>query len=157
MNVMATKRSFFLTHNLTCGATISMSRAVFTSFFPHLSLILYQILTRMSSFFLYFPSFLEFFYIIDRSFSVFFYCTFYVRNCAKRIFWKYPPQVWSESNLVHLLYSWLNLFSVFGYLIQCLIFFKFFLVAGARVELATSGLWAPTSYRTVPARVNIIF
>ena len=34
----AAERSFFLTHNLTCGATISMSRAVFTSIFPHLSL-----------------------------------------------------------------------------------------------------------------------
>ena len=39
---MAAERSFFLSLDSHRGAIISMSRAVFTSFFPHSLLLLYQ-------------------------------------------------------------------------------------------------------------------
>ena len=45
---MAAERSFFLSHDSHRRANISMSRAVFTSFFPHSLLLLSQILAILS-------------------------------------------------------------------------------------------------------------
>jgi hypothetical protein len=49
MNVMAAGRSFFLSLDSHRGVNISMSQAVFTSFFPHLQVPLYSNLTKKSS------------------------------------------------------------------------------------------------------------
>ena len=54
MNVMAAQRSFSLTHESKRGAIISMSRAVFTSFFPHSLVILYHKLQRNVKFIMLF-------------------------------------------------------------------------------------------------------
>ena len=51
---MAAERSFFLTHSLTSGVIISMSRAVFTSFFPHSSPTIIQKLAKFVKFFLHY-------------------------------------------------------------------------------------------------------
>jgi len=51
---MAAGRTFFLSHSLTSGVNISMSRAVFTSIFPHSSLSIIQKAEIYVKFFLHY-------------------------------------------------------------------------------------------------------